>query len=226
MLLYQPQDGYCYNSDTLFLYDFASRFTPKGSVLDVGSGCGVLGLLVARDEKRADLSMVEKQESFAKLCEVNARVNGIKASIYHQDFLSFDEAKKFDFVLSNPPFYHDGVQKSTNEMISQARYSQNLDLASFFAKVARVLKPSSHFLFCYDAKQFGLICKELAGAKMRAVDVRFVHPKEDRPASLVMVHARANSKSMMQIDPPLFASSLEAKEIYKKADTQSIKCQI
>jgi len=52
MLLYQPESGYCYNSDSIFLYDFIDSFKPKGRVLDVGAGCGVLGLLVARDNKK------------------------------------------------------------------------------------------------------------------------------------------------------------------------------
>ena len=44
MLLYQPQEGYCYNSDSIFLYDFISSFNPRGRMLDVGAGCGVVGL--------------------------------------------------------------------------------------------------------------------------------------------------------------------------------------
>ncbi|MEJ2469363.1 MAG: methyltransferase, partial [Campylobacterales bacterium] len=46
MLLYQPSEGYCYNSDSIFLYDFVSSFKPRGRMLDVGAGCGVVGLLV------------------------------------------------------------------------------------------------------------------------------------------------------------------------------------
>ena len=43
MLLYQPQSGYCYNSDSIYLYDFISSFNPRGRMLDVGAGCGVVG---------------------------------------------------------------------------------------------------------------------------------------------------------------------------------------
>ena len=46
MNLFQPKNGYCYNSDTMFLYDFTTKFNIKGDVLDVGGGCGVLGLLI------------------------------------------------------------------------------------------------------------------------------------------------------------------------------------
>jgi len=49
LTLYQPKDGYCYNSDTMFLYDFVTKFNIKGDILEVGGGCGVLGAVVCLD---------------------------------------------------------------------------------------------------------------------------------------------------------------------------------
>ncbi|MCK9454153.1 MAG: methyltransferase [Sulfurimonas sp.] len=231
MLLYQPQSGYCYNSDSIFLYDFISSLAPSGKVLDVGAGCGIVGLLVARDNKNIELEAVEKQEVFVEYASINARVNKIDYKIHKTDFLELEEEMKYDYIISNPPFYHDGVSKSENEMLFNARYNVNLPLNKFFKKVSRLLKPRSHFIFCYDASQFGLVCAELERVNMRVVDARFIHPKIDRVASLVMVHARNGSKSLMKIWPPFISFdgdkfSKEAQDIYKKARTQSIKCQI
>jgi tRNA1(Val) A37 N6-methylase TrmN6 len=213
------------------LYDFINRFKPKGRVLDVGAGCGVVGLLVARDNKSVALEAVEKQEVFIHYAKTNARVNKIEYLLHECDFLEFECQEKYDFVVSNPPFYPEGVQKSENEMLFHARYNVNLPLDDFFKKVSQVLKPHSHFIFCYDATQFGNICVALDKVKMRAVDVQFVHPKIDRTASLVMVHARNGSRAQMQVLPPFISfdgneQSLQAQDIYKKAKTQSIKCQI
>jgi tRNA1(Val) A37 N6-methylase TrmN6 len=229
--LYQPESGYCFNSDTIFLYDFITQFKPKGSVLDVGAGCGVLGLLVAKDFKHISLDAVEKQEVLAKYARKNAQENGIAYNLTQGDFLVLDENKKYDYIISNPPFYPDGVQKSDNEMLFNARYNVNLPLEAFFKKVSRLLKPHSHFVFCYDPSQFGLICAALDAVKMRVVDVRFVHPKLHKQASLVMIHARNGSKSLMKIHPPLIAFegekfTQEVEEIYKRAGTHSIKCKI
>ncbi|MCW8894838.1 MAG: methyltransferase [Sulfurimonas sp.] len=231
MLLYQPESGYCYNSDSVFLYDFISFFEPRGKVLDVGAGCGVVGLLVARDNPKVELEAVEKQDVFVDYAATNARVNKIEYKIHKKDFLELDEENKYDYIISNPPFYHDGVTKSENEMLFNARYNINLPLKSFFKKVSRILKPRSHFIFCYDASQFGAICSELDRVKMKVVDVQFIHPKKDRVASLVMVHARNGSKSLMKVWPPFISFegeefSQKAKEIYAKAKTQSIKCQL
>lgn len=231
MLLYQPESGYCYNSDSVFLYDFIDSFNPKGRVLDVGAGCGIVGLLVARDNKKVSLEAVEKQEAFVHYATTNARVNKIDYQMYKGDFVELDESTKYDYIISNPPFYPAGVQKSEDEMLRNARYNINLPLADFFKKVSRLLKPHSHFIFCYDPTAFGLICSELEKVKMRVVDVQFIHSKIDRAASLVMIHARNGSKSMMKVWPPFISfegseQSLRAKEVYKKASTQSIKCQI
>ncbi|MCF6339269.1 MAG: methyltransferase [Sulfurimonas sp.] len=231
MLLYQPESGYCYNSDSIFLYNFISSFKPHGKVLDVGAGCGVVGLLVARDNQRVKLEAVEKQDDFVEYATINARVNNIPYTIYKKDFLEFDEDKKYDYIISNPPFYHDGVTKSQNEMLFNARYNVNLPLKSFFKKVSKILKPKSHFIFCYDASQFGLICSELHIVNMKIIDVEFIHPKKDRVASLVMIHARNNSRSLMKVLPPFISFdgkefSQKAKSIYEKARTQSIKCQL
>ncbi|MBN2782554.1 MAG: methyltransferase [Campylobacterales bacterium] len=231
MTLHQPSSGYCYNSDSIFLYDFISSFNPRGRVLDVGAGCGVVGLLVARDYNKVILEAVEKQKVFIHYALKNAEVNGIEYKLYHTDFLDLDVDEKYDYIISNPPFYHSASTKSEDEMLFHARYNVNLPLERFFKKVSQLLKPKSHFIFCYDATHFGVICSELAKVNMRVVDVRFVHPKQDRVASLVMVHARNGSNSLLKVWPPFISFegdevSKEAQKIYEKAKTQSIKCQL
>ncbi len=231
MLLYQPQEGYCYNSDSVFLYDFIDSFNPKGKVLDVGAGCGVVGLLVARDNKKVELEAVEKQEAFIHYATTNARVNKIEYKMHEGSFLELDEDVKYDYIISNPPFYHDGASRSEDEMLFNARYNVNLPIKDFFKKVSQLLKPQSHFIFCYDASQFGLICAELDKVNLRVVDVQFVHPKIDKKASLVMLHVKNGSKSLMKVWEPFISFdgtefSQKAQNIYKKAKTQSIKCQI
>ncbi len=231
MTLYQPESGYSYNSDSLFLYDFISRFNPKGELLDVGAGCGIVGLLLGRDFKTVNVYGVEKQEHFIKYAQKNAQVNEIKYKLFQSNFLELEEQKKYDFIVSNPPFYPEGVQKSEDAVLLNARYASNLPLDDFFKKVSRLLKPHSHFIFCYDPTAFSDICTAINRVKMRICDVQFVHSKENKNASLVMIHARNGSKSMMKVLNPLIVMSeneytQKIKEIFLKTDTQSIKCQL
>lgn len=231
MLIYQIQDGYCYNSDSLFLYNFISMFNPKKRVLDVGSGSGVLGLLIKRDFPNITLEAVEIQASYAELSQKSAYANRLEYRVHNVNLLDFKDEKGFEYIISNPPFYHDETTHSSSYSKSIARFNIHLPRASFFKKVSQLLKTNGHFIFCYDSAQFGLICAELADVKLRVVDVQFVHSKKGKNSSIVLVHVRKNSKSMMKVHTPLYAFenstySKDAQAIYDKARTHSIKCQI
>ena len=146
MQIYQPKDGYCYNSDTLFLHHFAIPFLrARYSLLEVGAGCGILGLLCARDSK-IKLTMIEKNPKMAEFCAHNLRINQTEATLICDDFLHFDFTQipqnSFDVVISNPPFYHDGVVKSQNKDIFSARYAENLPFLEFTKKVNALLNPN------------------------------------------------------------------------------------
>jgi tRNA1Val (adenine37-N6)-methyltransferase len=231
MLLYQPEKGYCYNSDSIFLYDFINALKPRGRMLDVGAGCGVVGLLTARDNPRVQLEAVEKQDAFVRYASKNAEVNGIGYTVHHTDFLDFHDEKGFDYIVSNPPFYHEGASRSQDEMIHTARYNIHLPIDAFIAHAARLLRPQGHLAFCYDPQQFAHLCAACERAKLRVVDVQFVHSKPGRNATLVLLHARKNSRSLMQVRPPLFAFdgdefSAKSRQIYRDARTHSIKCSL
>ena len=230
MLFYQPEDGYCFNSDSIFLYDFAARFRPRGRVLDVGCGVGVIGLLLARDFGLS-LQMVEKQEKMARYAEINARVNGIDAQLYRGDFLDFDPGVQYDMIVSNPPFYPPEVIQSEDAHLHACRYNTHLPVAPFFRQVKRLIAPRGRFVFCYDASQTQVLLDELATVGLRAEDLRFVHPNIDRPAKLVLIHARNQSRARNRIHPPFVvfegeAYGKEALTIFEKARTHTIKCKI
>ena len=235
--LYQPQNGYCYNSDTHFLYNFICKNLEKykniqGELLDIGSGSGILGLLVARDYPKLHLNQCEIQESFQFLTQKNSEVNGIQNRLHKGSILDYKFDKQFDYVVSNPPFYHTDVIKSENESLKIARYSDSMPLDQFIFKSAKILKNSGKFFFCYDAKQLDNIVKNIGESKLNIEAIQFLHPNSAKEASLVMVYARIASKSPLKILPPLIMFEKngdfkdEVNEIYKKCSTHSIKCEV
>jgi len=228
LYLYQPSYGYAYNSDSIFLYDFISRFKPKGSLLDVGCGVGIISLLLTRDFE-IETTIVDKQKIMMDYATHNYAINNLKVNYIQDDFSHFPEEKKFDFVISNPPFYDQNVKQSKNEHLNIARYAQHLPIETLVSKVKKVLKPRGRFIFCYDAKQIDRLLHTLIENRINPEQIRFVHSKIDRESKLVMIAARMNSKSMMTILPPLVVFdeqsnyNVEAKEAFKRAGTHSIK---
>lgn len=236
MVLYQPSNGYCYNSDTHFLYDFITKNLEKfknvtGELLDVGSGSGILGLLVSRDYERLNLNQCEIQKSFQEFSKRNAKCNDIETNMYCGSFLQIDFDKQFDMCVSNPPFYHSNVIKSENENLKIARYNDSLPLDSFIKKVSKILSHNGKFFFCYDVKQLSQIVKVLESYKLNIESLQFVHPKKQKDATLVLVYARKNSKSLLKVLNPLIVFddnefTDEVQEIYKRSSTHSIKVDI
>ncbi|MDL0095262.1 tRNA1(Val) (adenine(37)-N6)-methyltransferase [Campylobacter vicugnae] len=222
--LYQLQNGYRYNSDTLFLYDFIGN-KPKGQILDVGCGCGILGLLVARDNE-IKLTGIDIDPLNVQISQHNASVNGIAGEFIAEDFSKFKSDIKFDFIISNPPFYHTDVTKSQNKHIANSRYSDSLSLEEFLASCNRNIKPKGVLYFCYDAKQIGDIVPLLSKFKLNLTKLKFIYSKDNQNAKLVLIEAKKSSRSMCEVVLPLVVFdrnelSVDAREIFNKANTIS-----
>ena len=96
-------------------------------------------------------------------------------------------------------------------------------------KINTLLKPQGEFIFCYDSRESFKVFGILFEFKIRPIVVRYVHPRESEEATLLLCRAKKNSKSQMRILPPLLTHwnnefSKEVQEIYKCANTWSIKC--
>jgi tRNA1(Val) A37 N6-methylase TrmN6 len=228
VFLYQPTSGYRYNSDSIFLYDFISTFKPKGKLLDVGCGVGIISLLLSRDFN-IETSIIDKQEKMLNYAVHNYRLNGLEAQSHLGDFTELKTDERYDYIVSNPPFYDENVQQSEDTHLNIARYAQHLPIEGFIKRVKTFLKPKGWFIFCYDAKQIDLLLYHLKRNAINPEKIQFVHSKIDRESKLVMIAARNNSKSMTKILPPFVVFddnnvyTMKAQSAFDKAKTNSIK---
>jgi len=228
MFLYQPSFGYCYNSDSIFLYHFISSFKPKGSLLDVGCGVGIISLLLSRDFN-LNTTIIDKQEMMINYAIHNYKLNTLEVQSYLEDYSQLKIDERFDYIVSNPPFYDEKVQQSQDTHLNIARYAQHLPIEDFIRTTKSLLKPRGWFIFCYDAKQIDILLYHLRLNGINPEKIQFVHSKIDRESKLVMIAARNNSKSMTAILPPFVVFDEkgiyldEAEEAFKKANTYSIK---
>lgn len=231
--LYQLSDGYCYNSDSLFLYDFAREFIPKvraKRILDIGAGSGILGLLCARDFE-SFVTLVERDRDCAFLACKNADRFLHQVEVVCKDIFDFEPKQCYDIVISNPPFYRSGILNSSNDKIKIARNECFMPLQTLCKHLARFLTPKGRFIFCYDAKEVHRVIAALQDSRILPQTLRFVHPRVDKPASLVLMECKRNAKGSVKILPPLFTHlgkeqthiTEETKRIYELCNTYSIK---
>lgn len=224
--LYQPSDGYRYNSDSLFLYAFIKNFLKDNiKLLDIGTGCGILGLLCARDFN-IDLTLNDINPAMINIALKNAKHNNIACNVLNCDILE-SKLSGFDMIISNPPFYRKDILDSKNKHLYLAKNSENLPFEKLARFVKSALKPNGRFIFCYDAKEIKSVFYALKALNLNVEILRFVYPKENKNANLMMCQCRI-SKSQTKILPPLYnfignTNTTEAKEIFKTCGTLSKK---
>ena len=252
MKLFQLKDGYRYNSDSLFLWDFARKncsFKASQSLLDVGCGCGILGLLLARDFNCA-LSCIDIQPQNCQLAQINAGANDIKASIICADFFKDWESgnsagnskensagnsagnfripsQGFERIICNPPFYDFGGENK-NAHKNTSRNASSFDISAFASKCSKLLAPKGELVLCYDARLVDRLSQALLEAGLKPIKLAFLHSKPSKPANVVLVVAKKGAKSPLCVFGSLFACNESgthsdfAKEVFIKADLISV----
>lgn len=229
--IYQLKNGYCYNSDSLFLYGFITRFLKaNASLLDVGAGSGVLGLLCARDF-HTDTKLIDINEAHFKLCKKNALENNIKCEILCGNVLE-SHFKNIDFIISNPPFYDRFSPPPKNHHLFLAKKEENLPFKQLALFAKKALHQKGKFIFCYKSTDLSEIMAVLRDCGFNISAMQFIYPKKiakhnKQNASLTMLCCDF-SKKKLEILPPIFnfinsSHSKEAREIFTLCNLESVK---
>lgn len=235
MRIFQFKSGYRYTSDTLFLWDFAAEILAKrykgGKILDVGAGCGILGLLLARDFKNFKISLLEIQSENFQILRKNVTENELDCEILINDFNEFLASQKFDFIVSNPPFYNAKNTKTTNEHKLISKFDLKLSLKDFIKSSSLNLKQNGELIFCYEAKVLSEIFETLKASKFSVLSLKFIHSKVGKESALALIHAKKNSKSGLKILSPGFMYdgenySKNTSAIFKKANLESVDYEL
>lgn len=210
--LYQYTDGYRFSIDTVLLAAFA-RMRLRGTVADLGTGSGVLPVLLARSQDISSLTGFEIQPELVALAQRNVALNNLqqRAIIEQADIKgirSLHKAESFDGAIANPPFYPLGTGRiNPGSQDAAARHELLATLSDFVSAACYLIKNGGKFCAIFPAtRSADLICT-MRENKIEPKVLRCAHSRADEPAVMLLVEGIKNAGSQTTILPPLIIYS-------------------
>jgi tRNA1Val (adenine37-N6)-methyltransferase len=206
--VWQRKEGYRFSIDALLLAHFADP-RPKDRVLDLGTGCGVIPLILVFREKAETVIGVEVQPSLADLARRNIILNhqSSRIEIWEKDLKDLETEGmegKFDFVLSNPPYRKVGSGRiNPLEEKAVARHEIQATLEDFFRTGRHLLKNKGRFGMVYTASRAAEVMAGLHRFHLEPKRMQFVHSHIQDDSSFILVEAVKEGRTQVRILPPL-----------------------
>ncbi len=153
--LYKQPDFYRFNEDSTKLVEHVIervRGEYLDHVLDLGSGCGILGIELSRFNHIKELDFVELQPQFIVYLEQNVRAYKVaNSTIYKTSFSNFKIEKKYDLIISNPPYYNmNSFRTSPDPNRAICRHFLVDDIHIWFNVIRTYLAPKGKAYFVLD----------------------------------------------------------------------------
>lgn len=206
--VYQPRRGYRFSVEAALLGRFAVARAGE-RVLELGAGCGVVALTLARLGAPREIVALEIQPALAALVERNAALNGltcvrtVRADLRDRRALGTLH-QGFDLVVANPPFRaRQSGRESPHPGRRIARGESAATLEDFIAAAARWTRHGGRVAMVFAAARSAELVSALRARRIEPKRIRFVHPTADASASTVLVEARKGGGVEVAVEPPL-----------------------
>ena len=204
----QNPNKFCFGMDAVLLSNFAK--VKKGEkVLDIGTGTGIIPILLEAKTDGDHFTGLEIQEESADMARRSVAYNHLENKI---DIVTGDVKEAvnlfgsvfFDVVTTNPPYMigaHGLQNKDSAKAI--ARHEVLCDLDDILRESAKVLRPGGRFYMVHRPFRLAEILSKMCAYKIEPKRMRLVHPYIDKEPNMVLIEGSRGGNSRMTVEPPL-----------------------
>ncbi|CDF57180.1 tRNA1(Val) (adenine(37)-N6)-methyltransferase [Thermobrachium celere] len=205
----QNPDWFCFGIDAVLLSSYAV-IRKKDRVVDLGTGTGIIPLLVYGKYEPKEIIGVEIQKDVADMARRSIELNGLTdiIKIYEgdiKDCFKYIGINQFDVVVSNPPYKKGSsgiLNMSDTKAISRHEVLINIDELCFSA--SRLLKGGGRFYMIHRPERLKDIILALNNNKFTPKRIRFVHPKINKAPNMVLIESVKAGGDFLKIEEPLY----------------------
>jgi tRNA1Val (adenine37-N6)-methyltransferase len=207
--LFQATNGYRFSIDAVLLENFISAKRLENGI-ELGTGSGIISILLARRLQGANITAVEIQKNLAERAARNISLNNLEGRIEIlqrdiKDLKKIYPSNKFDFVFTNPPFRKTKTGRlSIYEERAVARHEIEITLPDLIKTASYLLKHSGKFFMIYHPFRLAELISLLQKAKLEPKRMKFVHSRTGEEAKMVLIEAVKGSGAWLKIAPPLY----------------------
>ena len=204
----QKKKGFCFGMDAVLLSGFAQVKEGEMAV-DLGTGTGIIPILLEAKTKGRHFTGLEIQEEVAEMANRSVRLNHLedRVDIVRGDIKEasrlFGKAS-FDVVTSNPPYMNDNHGLKNPDLLKAiARHEVFCTLDDVCREASLLLKTGGRFYMVHRPHRLAEIITALKNYKLEPKRMKLVHPFIDKDANMVLIEAVRGGKSMMKVEAPI-----------------------
>jgi len=206
--LIQDSDKFCFGMDAVLLSGYA-KVKDGETALDIGSGTGIIPILLTAKTQGKKFYGIEIQKDMADMAARSVALNHLedKVEIIYGDIREADKYWKngsLDVITCNPPYMNDmhGI-KNPEETFAIARHEITCTLEAVLAQSSKLLKQNGRFYMVHRPHRLGDIMSGLRKYRLEPKRMRMVHPYADKEANMVLIEATKDGGAFLKVESPL-----------------------
>jgi tRNA1Val (adenine37-N6)-methyltransferase len=204
----QNRSGYRFSMDALVLAQHAIP-CPDDTVLDLGTGCGIIPLILAYRHPTIKIYGVEVQTQLADIATHNIAENGMedRIRILCKDLKRLKQnmtCGPVDLVVTNPPYRKlTSGRLNPNQQRAVARHEIKTTLSEVVETARCMLRTSGRFVIIYSAERLTDIIIQMRSAGIEPKYIRMIHSSPQMNAKRIIVEGKKGTRHGIKIGPPL-----------------------
>lgn len=206
----QNTEGFCFGIDSVLLSDFAKDIKRDSKVIDLGTGTGIIGILLCAKTEISQMIGVEIQKEVYDMAKRNIKLNKLEEkftlmNINIKELEGMQEIGKFDAVVTNPPYKKENTGiKNENEKKLISRHEITANLEDFIKISALLLKDKKDLYIVHRPDRLVDIIELLRKYKLEPKKLKLVYPKPEKEPNLLLIKATKNAKPFLKVEKPLY----------------------
>lgn len=206
----QNKEGFCFGMDSVLLSDFAKEMRHHAKVLDLGTGTGIISILLCGKTDLKKVIGVEIQKEVAEMASRSIRLNDLqdKFEVINENILNLNniyENQSFDVIVTNPPYKKKNtgiINEKEKKVIS--RHEITADLEDFIKISKDLLKDKGELYMVHRPERLVDVLSLMRKYKVEPKILRFVYSDKNKEPKLILVKGIKNAKPFLKVEKNLY----------------------